>query len=309
MWDLYLNFALGIALNQQSLSTTAPSTTAQFSHHLSLLTSRSDSQRKDSLSYLATAIATRPVNTPLQQPVSVILPKLLPLILDGSNGVRAQLLRLLRTLPSRDIEEYIEQLLLYLRAGITHLAADIRSSALDILGWALDIGGQQLVSCAGGWVKTLKCLLTMLGWPNEALAAAWSSNKASFGKAGTEGKILVKGLNSLATILAAGLMSPVEDGVKDLRALRFPMWHVEQHLLPKRSSCLAHLNLFGPPRDEESEIYEDREDRQKIFHRIFQQAIERGLESAKGEGGEVGRAAAGARKIVVEGMKDHEAEG
>ena len=158
-------------------------------------------------------------------------------------------------------------------------------------------------------MKTLKCLLAMLGWPNETSAAAWSSNKAFFGKAGTEGKILVKGLSTLAAILAAGLISPVEDDVKDLQASGFPLWYVEQHLLPKRSSCLTHLNLFGPPRDEESEVYENREDRQKIFHRIFQQAIERGLENAKGEGGEVGRAAAGVRKIIVEGMKDHEAEG
>ena len=301
-----LNLLIGIVLNQQSLSTAAPSTTAQFSHHLSLLTSRSDSQRRDSLSYLTSAIATRPVSTPLQQPVSVILPKLLPLILDGSNGVRAQLLKLFRTLPPDDVDEHLDQLLLYLRAGITHLAADIRSSALDILGWALEIGGQQLVACAGGWVKTLKCLLAMLGWPIEASAAAWSSNKASFGKAGTEGKALVKALNSLAAILTAGLLPPKEDDVKSMEAVGFPLWHVEQHLLPKRTNSLSHLNLFGAPRDEESEVYEDREDRKRIFHPIFQQAIQKGLENAKGEGGEVGRAAAGVRKVVVEGMEDHE---
>jgi len=270
------------------------------------LSSRSDSQRRDSLSYLATAIATRPVNAPLQQPASVILPKLLPLILDGSNSVRAQLLKLLRTLPSHDVEEHIDQLLLYLRAGTTHLAADIRSSALDILGWALESAGQELVSCAGGWVKTLKCLLAMLGWQNEASAAAWSSSKASFGKAGTEGKALVKGLNTLAAILTAGLLSPKEDDLKSLEVVGFPLWHVEQHLLSKRSSCLAHLNLFGAPRDEESEVYEDREDRQGIFHLRFQQAVGKGLENAKGEGGEVGRAAAGVRKVMVEGMKDYE---
>ena len=302
-------FPIGIILNQQSLSTTAPSSTAQFSHHLSLLTSRSDSQRKDSLSYLTTAIATRSVDNPFQQPLGIILPKLLPLILDGSNGVRTQLLRLLRTLPPNDVEDHIDQLLLYLRAGITHLAADIRSSALDILGWALEIGGQRLVSCAGGWAKTLKCLLAMLGWPIEASAVAWSSNKASFGKSGTEGKALVKGLNRLAAILTAGLISSTEEDVEGSGGWGFPLWHVERHLLSTRTSGLSHLNLFGPPRDEESEAYEDREDRQRIFHMRFQQAIEKGLEDARGEGGEVGRAAAGVWKIVVEGMKDYEDEG
>ena len=146
----------------------------------------------------------------------------------------------------------------------------------------------------------------MLSWPNEVSAAAWSSSKASFGKAGTEGKALVKGLNTLAALLAAGLLPPPEDEANTSVAVGFPLWHVQQHLLPKRSNCLAHLNLFGAPRDEESEIYEDREDRQQIFHLRFQRAIEKGLEQARGEGGEVGRAAAAVKKTVVQGMRDYE---
>ena len=155
-------------------------------------------------------------------------------------------------------------------------------------------------------MKTLKCLLAILGWPNEASAAAWSSSKPSFGRAGTEGKALVKGLNTLAAILAAGLLLPLQTEVKKLGAVEFPLLHVEQHLLPKRSSCLAHLNLFGAPRDEESEVYEDRGDRQRIFHIMFQDAIEKGLNNAKREGGEIGRSAASVRKIIVEGMEHYE---
>ena len=295
-------------VNQQSLTTTAPSLSSQFSHHLSLLTSRSDSQRRDSLSYLTTAVAARPVNAPLQQPVSVILPNLLPLLLDGSNSVRSQLLKLLRSLPSNDVEDHVGQLLLYIRAGMTHLAADIRSSSMDVLAWVLAIAGPELVSCAGGWVKMLKCFLAMLGWPNEATAAAWSSSKASFGKGGSEGKVLVKNLNTLASFLRVGLV-PIHDTRNAVMVSRFPLWHVQHQLLPtRRSNCYAHLNLFGPPRDEESEVYEDREARQRIFHMRFQQAIERALEAAKREGGEVGRAAAGVKKVLVEGMDGFEQE-
>lgn len=301
------NRATAIVVNQQSLTTAAPSLSSQFSHHLSLLTSRSDSQRRDSLSYLTTAVAARPVHAPLQQPVSVILPSLLPLLLDGNNIVRGQLLKLLRSLPPNDVEDHVGQLLLYIRAGMTHLAADIRSSSVDVLGWILEVSGLELVSCAGGWVKTLKCFLAMLGWPNDTTAGAWSTTKASFGKSGSEGKVLVKNLNTLALFLRAGLI-PVDESQYPVLVSRFPLWRVQYQLLPKRSMNYAHLNLFGAPRDEEGEVYEDREARQRIFHARFQRAIVTALEAAKKEGGEVGRAAAGVRKVLVEGMYGFEQE-
>ncbi|KAL8723827.1 MAG: hypothetical protein Q9181_007162 [Wetmoreana brouardii] len=295
-----------IVLHQQSITTAAPSATSQFSHHVSLLSSRTDSQRRDSLTYLTTAITTRPTNAPLQQPVSVLLPKILPLTLDGSQGVRLQLLKLLRALPSNDVEDHIDQVLLYVRAGITHLAADIRSSTLDMLGWALECSGNALVSCAGGWVKTIKSLIVMLGWPMESSVAAWSSGKTSFGKPRSEGKVMVKSLSTMATLLRVGLEDSLQEKDKQSTALRFPQIDTEQHLISKRSDCFSHLNLFGPARDEEAHIYEDREDRQRIFHRRFRASIEHGLEVAKQEGGEVGRAAAGVQKAIMEGMRDFE---
>ncbi|KAL8932615.1 MAG: hypothetical protein Q9211_006218 [Gyalolechia sp. 1 TL-2023] len=294
-----------IVLHQQSLATTAPTATSQFSHHVSLLTSRTDSQRRDSLSYLTTAISTRPTNAPLQQPVSVLLPKILPLTLDGSHGVRTQLLKLLRALPPEDVEDHIEQVLLYIRAGITHLAADIRSSTMDLLTWALEYGGNALVSCAGGWVKTLKSLMAMQGWPIEHSPGAWSSGRASFGKSDYEDKALVKSLNIMAALLRAGFEDPSEGG-PEAPAQGFPLTDTGLHLISKRTDCFAHLGLFGPARDEETQIYEGREDRQRIFYRRFQGSIGYGLETAKQEGGEVGRAAASVQKVITEGMKDFE---
>ena len=271
------------------------------------MSSRTDSQRKDSLSYLTTAITTRPVNTPLQQPLGALLPKLLPLILDGSNGVRDQLLKLLIKLPTRDIEDHVDQILLYIRAGMTHLAADIRSSTMDILSWALESAGNETVSCAGGWVKTLKSYLAVLGWSNEEQSASWSTNKVSFGKVGNEGKAFVKNLNVLAVFLRAGLIKPPQPS-EPPPSSRFPLWHVSYHMLPSKSNCYAHLNLFGSPRDEDSEMYEDREDRQRIFHKRFFKAIERGIEAVRREGGELGRAAAAISKVMSEGMADYEVQ-
>ncbi|KAL8683493.1 MAG: hypothetical protein Q9186_000533 [Xanthomendoza sp. 1 TL-2023] len=292
-----------IVLNQQSLATTAPSTQTQFSHHVSLLSSRTDSQRRESLSYLTTAITTRPTHAPLQQPVSVLLQKLVPLTLDPSNGVRTQMLKLLRALPPSDVGDHINKVLLWLPVGLTHLAADIRSSTLDMLVWALECAGDALVSSAGGWVKTLKSLVVMHGWPMESRMGPWSSSKTAFGRLG-EGKAMAKGLATMASFLRAGLAERMEEDVQPT-GWGWPLTNTGQHMISRRSNCFAYLDLFkAPGGDDESQIYEDREDRQRVFARKFQKPIERGLEAAKQEGGEIGRAAASVQKAINEGMRD-----
>lgn len=292
-----------VVLNQQSLSTAAPTTTLQFSHHLALLTSRSDSQRRDSLSHLTSAIAGRPKDAPLPQPIAVIFPKLLPLTLDGSNGVRAQLLKLLRSLPPDDTKDQMEKLSLYIRAGLTHLAADIRTSTIELLEWALEIGGEELVSCPGGWVKTLKTLLTALAWTDDVTLAGWTSSRAIIGRAGSGDKSLAKALTVLALFLRAGLEPPPAADIRS-KPNFFPLWHVDAHMIPKKSNPYGYLNLFGPPRDEESQGYEDREERQIVFAKIFQDRVGKGAAAARKEGGEIGRAGAAVVKALEEGMKD-----
>ena len=294
----------GIVLNQQSITTAALSATNQFSHHVSLLTSRTDSQRRDSLSYLTTAIATRPTDAPLQQPVSVLLPRLLPLTLDISNGVRAQLLKLLRALPPKDVEDHVGVISLWLRAGITNLAADIRSSTMDILLWAVDCVGDALVSCAGGWVKILKALIIMQGWSMESSPQAWSSIKTTtLGKPGSDGKALAKSFNTMASFVEAGLRVHRQEQ-QQLPRWGWPLNNVEQHMISRRFNCFAYLNLFGPPPDDESQILEDRVDRQRVFAKRFQKPIELGLKAAEQEGGDVGRASARLQKAIKDGMRD-----
>lgn len=107
-------------------------------------------QRRESLAHLTTSITARPVDSLLPQPVSVLLPSLLPLILDGSNSVRGQLLKLLRALPVSDVKDHVTTMLPYVRAGMTHLAADIRVSAVEVLEWLVEVAGVEVVSCAGG---------------------------------------------------------------------------------------------------------------------------------------------------------------
>ena len=276
-----------------------------------MLTSRTDSQRKDSLSYLTSTIASHPKNTPLEQPVGLLLPKLLPLILDGNNDVRGQLVKLLRSLPSDDIGRHIDKILPYIRAGMTHLAAAIRSSSLDVLGWALDSAGQDLVTAPGGWLKMLSTFLLMLNWSldTEGSTTGWSSGSRSFRGTGIEDRVFVHALQTLSSFIHMGLLPSFHEHEEDcgtIMARTWPLRHVEQHQLPKRPNAFGYLNLFGSAQFEGSEAYEDRADRQAEFQRRFRDAIEKGVQALKKEGGDVGRAAAKVDKAVIDGMSDFE---
>jgi pre-rRNA-processing protein IPI1 len=236
-----------------------------------------------------------------------MLSSLLPLILDANNNVRTALLKLLKTLPPSDVQDHVAQLLPYVRAGMTHLAADIRVSAVEILSWMVDAAGEAVVSCAGGWIKTFNCFLSVLGWHTEE-SARWSSNRASFGKSGSRGRPMVKVLGALAEFLEAGIGAPgasVDDeqheGPSSL-AWPFPLCQTSQHMISESAAPYAYLNLFGQPRDEEGEMYETREDRYRVFSTRFLSAVERGLKNAREEGGELGRASSSVSKVLKEAL-------
>ncbi|KAF1966280.1 rRNA processing protein Ipi1 [Bimuria novae-zelandiae CBS 107.79] len=294
--------AKAIALKQQSLSATAPTVEAQCAHQLSLLNHKSDTQRRDSLAYLTTVISTHPPGSPLPQPASVIISTVQRLVLDGSNSVRQQMLKLVQSLPKADVASHTDSLLLHTRAGMTHLSTDIRTFSLEMLEWLLSVAGDEVVSCAGGWVKTLKCFLSLLGWQAQ-FGSKWSATK-SFGKTVGDSKVQVKQMTTLATFLRAGMSQPKQMAAIGSGEVSFPLSQTEHHVLSERSNTFAHLNLFGAARDEEAEMYEDREDRQRVFHELAEPAIAAGLEQATKGGGELGRAGAQLRKAMKEGMAD-----
>lgn len=185
---------------------------------------------------------------------------------------------------------------------MTHLAADIRTDALAVLEWLLEAAQDDIVTCPGGWVKTLNCFMSMMGWAVSSGSTKWTStSKASFGKAG---KSLPRQLLVLAQFLRAGLVESEAKAVPFIGGM-FPLWNVERHIIPTRSNAFAHLNLFGSSRDEEGEMYIDREDRQRVFHKRFQVSVETGIGNAKKEAGEAGRAAAVLTKVLRDGMSDY----
>ena len=233
-----------------------------------------------------------------------MLPSLAPLILDGSNGVRTQLVKLLRTLPNAEVEGHVSLLLPYIRAGMTHLASDIRVSSVETLSWLLATAGQEVVASEGGWAKTLNCFLSLLGWHTEE-SAKWSSNRASFGKAGTEGKPMARAMQVLTEFLRVGIGNEADNegetsdnGQGPDTSRGFPLHDTLHHFIPDKSAPFAYLSLFGQPKDDESQMYESGEDRLRVFSQKYQQPVERGVNAAKKDGGEIGRAAAGLGKVL-----------
>ena len=290
-------------MNQQSLSADAPDPTEQFKHNISLAsTSRSDSQRREALSFLTSRISAKPPVNPVG--TSAILSRLLPLISDGSSGVRAQLVELFRALPATEVRPHVEKALMYIRAGMTHLSVEVRSDALNVMDWLLDTAGDEVVSCPGGWMKTLNSFSAMLGWNPSVVSATaskgWTSASKTTLAATKGGQAQARQIQSLAKFINAGFKP------EDLIAHNPQDYWDNIYCLPRRANPFSHLNLFGLVRDEEGEIYSDCESRRIIFRRRWGEALAKGVEEAKREGGSVGRAAALLDKALSDGLEDHD---
>ncbi|EME87628.1 uncharacterized protein MYCFIDRAFT_28946 [Pseudocercospora fijiensis CIRAD86] len=290
--------AKSIVLKQQNLSEGSRDATALFDHNLSLLSSKTDIQRRDALIYLTTAVAASP--NALPRPASQIVEKAQSLILDGSSSVRSQVLKLFKLLPANQLGD-LSRTLLFARTGMTHLSNDIRLDALDLFDWLMETNGEAAVSVAGGWAKTLRTFQTVLSWQDAAHNAPAANGNWSAAKSRSNlgsNKLL---LNSLSRLLTMGLtQAPVDSQAQAKRAAElFPLWQTDAHMVPKKSNPYGYLNLFGAPRDVESEVYDNAEERANVFVEIgLDQVFEHGVREAKKEGGEVGRAASAVDKAL-----------
>lgn len=127
-------------------------------------------------------------------------------------------------------------------------------------------------------MKTLKSFMSMLGWATSSGTSKWTSaSKVSFSKSG---KGFPRQLQVFTQFLKAGL---IEDEAEEAGGAS-GVWPSGMHLIPTRSNAFAHLNLFGSNRDEEGEMYIDREERQRVFGKLFAEAVRVGCENARKEG-------------------------
>lgn len=284
--------AKAIVLNQQ-LNVDAPSTIQQFHHHLSLLTSKADSQRKESLAFLTTYLSSTSRASGLPVTIGALLERTCPCILDGSAGVRSQLLKLFQTLPHADVQDQIPKLLPHIRAGMTHLSRDIRLSALDFLSWIVAVAPEELVSAPGGWFSILECFTAMLAWRTSEVTK-WSVSKPALGEPKSTAKIIT----AMSEFLEAGLNDEGQKENVHHSHEAFPYSDLEYHALPTKSNAYGYLNLFDAVRDEKTQMLEDREDRLRVYADHFRALIDAGVTACKKEGGEIGRATGLLAKVL-----------
>lgn len=198
------------------------------------------------------------------------------------------------------------------------MVAEIRMSALDVLDWLLSVVGIEIVSGPGAWFKTIKCFLTLLKWHERPTSAqngkvavakkGWSTTKVS--EPAGDSHHVSKTIQTFAAFLWTGLEPPDEEALgAETQAQAqgcFPLTHTWLHTIPTKPKAYAHLNLFGPLPDDENAMLEGRDERQELFAEKFKSAVENGLQWARKEQGEVGRAARGLEKALKDGMKDYD---
>jgi len=294
--------AKAIVLTQQ-INADAPSLNVQFLHHVSLLSSRTDSQRKESLAYLASTLDNELRSKPMPLPMEALLEKAMPLTLDAHAGVRSELLKLLQALPTTDLGDHIPKMLPFIRAAMTHLSQDIRKTALDVLSWLLNNAGRDLVSSPGGWSKTLECCSTLLNWKNLAPGDTWTASRTTF-RADT--RAIARAMQVTDQLLSVGLLPSSEDEKENQYdpSAQLPSWDHEHHLIPTKASAYGYLNLFGKPVDDDSRMIDDREERLLVFDDRFRMGFAKGIDGAKKEGGDIGRVAGQLSKTLELASKE-----
>ena len=273
-----------------------------FKHYLSLAsTARSEKQRQDALASLKAQISNGVFKPPIG--TLTILTKILPLISDCSVLVRRQLLDLLRCLPPHEVAAEVERVIIFVRAGMTHLSADIAGDTLAVVNWLLDIAPEELVSCPGGWIKTLNNFCAMLGW-STANNGGWSMAPLKSSSRAKDATMRAGQLATLTRFLDAGLRSEVEPRqVSICHSHGWPSSFFRHHM---DLLHFEHLNIFGARRDEDCEMYTNREARQLVFSKKFLKNMEAAIELEKKEGGVLGRAAAALQQALQQGLMDFE---
>lgn len=224
---------------------------------------------------------------------------------DSSRSVRSQLLKLLQQLPAEEVRPHLQKAILYIRGAMTHLSQDIKDDGLNYMEWLLDAAGETVVVSPGCWVKPLKDFMSVLGWtmpttPSSAAKGGWTTApRTTFGSK-KFGHSFPRQMMVLAKFLELGLKPESSDPWTPND------WVSGISTVSRTPDPFGYLGLFKPPRDEDSEIYRNREDRQEILARRFMDAIEAGVDMAKKEGGAAGRAAAVLDKALRDGMGDYE---
>ena len=338
-----------IVINQQSLTKDSRESWREFKDNVTAAaTSRSEAQRRDALARLTQRCASQP---PDAGEAMQLLDALPPLMSDRDAGVRAQLLKLLRTLPAERVVQQgryrgvggggsgsgsgggvggvggvggggsggggIERLAGFVRAAMTDMSSAVRADAVAFLDWLLDARANLLLACPGGWPRTLRTFVVMLGWsgyfaggvdskagPATADEKGWTSAPRTTFGADRSGVAYVRQIGSLARFVAAGLKTTTTTGDpgSGVGDRQHPGFSFYDHLwgMPAGPFPYAHLQLHL--QDEYNRQYLDEDMRRDFFRRHMMDGMLKAVEDARREGGAAGRAASVLAKAIRDGI-------
>lgn len=270
-------------------------------------TSRAEAQRREALARLTHRCAATP---PTSSEAMQLLDALPPLMSDRDAGVRTQLLKLLRTIPPgllRQGRGGVERILGFVRAAMTDMSSTVRADAMGFLEWLLDARADLVLSCPGGWPKTLRTFIVLLGWSGYVSGVSSSSSSASAAddKGWTSAPRTTFGADRSGTAYArqiGTLTRFVTAGLKQLSLQpREPNYYWD-HLwgMPKGPYPYAHLQLHL--QDEYSRQYLDEDMRRDFFRRHMMGGMLKAAEETRKEAGAAGRAAGVLVKAIMDGM-------
>ena len=171
---------------------------------------------------------------------------------------------------------------------------------MTLLGWQQQqqAGGESGAKQAGTTISTS---------PAPAVGDKWSNLTSSSGNKPGDAKLRAKQIATLALFLETGFRAPAvgsADSAARRAAENWPLWHVDAHTIGSRANPYGYLNLFGAVRDEEGEMYDDVQGRKEVYVELLHAAVNKGMQGAKREGGETGRAAATLDKVLTQGLKE-----
>jgi pre-rRNA-processing protein IPI1 len=261
-------------------------------------TSRFESQRREALVRLTSRCVAVPPDT---NEAMQLLDALPPLISDKDGALRSQLLKLFRTIPAPSLKQQrVEKLINFVRAGMTDISSHVRVDSLQFLDWLLDTQEDLVLTCPGGWPKTLRTFIITLGWSVFFVGTTTSDDKGwtsaprtTFG-AEKSGQSYIKQITSLTRFIKAGLRTPEPTSV-DSQSYWSNLWR-----LPRSSYPYAHLQLHL--QDEYSRHYVDDDMRRQFFRERMMNGMLKATDEARKEGGAAGRAAAVLEKTIQDGM-------
>lgn len=234
------------------------------------------------------------------------------MILDNSANVRAQLLTLLKALPRGYVEMYVPKIMLYITSAMTHLSSEIRGDSTKFLTWLLGVNKDSLLR-NGGWAKSLRGLVGVLGWGTA------KDNGCISGVGAVKGKIKIQSVGVLREFLQAGLLDDhcttrnLDGEEYEVWEVGMPHWTTPLHMLPTHpghSNAFSYLGLFSRAQNGEGggEGVEDLEARRRWLvegpGRDTLESLRKGVEGLRREGGEVGRLGAKIMNILEDRLNE-----